>query len=159
MGRIFLLHISIGPIITLFLGGITALLLGHPVWSYIIWVLAAIWLIASLIYSWRKRKESAKKPATWISTHQAQTGKLPSIPDYLLPVVQRYTKGNPITKEIELIPMSGQFWNNLLPSQRDELKQIVEWLGMNWDDYYELMRRMLPKDLKLGSKHKPFEQH
>ena len=148
---------SIGSITALFVGGVMACINEHPVWSYILWGLAGILLIISLLSFTAGRRNTPQKKRNWIIAYQKRNRQLPVIPDYLLPVVIKYTKGKPISKEIELINMSGQFWNNLLPSQKEELRQMVEWLGMNWDDYLEQMRRMLPRDLKLGRKNNPFQ--
>lgn|SRR4030042_4429059 len=145
-------------VIALFIGGVMSYINNAPNWSYILWGLAFILLVISLIYYFRDRINASKNIDNWIITYEKSVKKLPPIPEYLLPVVQRYIKGNPITKDIEIIPMNGQFWSKLLPSQKKELRQLVEWKGMNWDDYYDLYEKMLPKDLKLGSTHKPFKQ-
>ena len=49
MAKILLLHVAIAPIIALFIAGIITLIQGYPIWSVILWALASLWLIASLI--------------------------------------------------------------------------------------------------------------
>lgn len=51
MRKVFSLPVSIAPIIALSIGGITTLISGYPVWSYVLWGLAIIWLLISLIRS------------------------------------------------------------------------------------------------------------
>lgn len=133
----------------------------NKIWlpSIILWIIAGIWFLIIIIYIIRNRKDNQKDTNNWIAVYKKRNKELPPIPTYLLPVVIGSKQDDLISREIKLRPMSGQFWNNLLPSQKDELRQVVEWLGENWDDYYEQMRRMLPKDLNLGSRNKPFEQH
>jgi hypothetical protein len=152
MKRLLSIRICIGPIIALFIGGVLSLISGYPVWTYILWGVAVIWLIGMLINNLFYKNQTQRTTRNWIMLHERQNKELPLIPDYLLPVVIGERKGQRISKDIQLRPMSSQFWNRLLPSQRDELKQLVEWLDMNWDDYYELMRRATPRNLKLGKK-------
>jgi hypothetical protein len=141
-----------------FIGGVMTLINDHVGWSYVLWGLACFLLLFFLIYYLIVRNNTKRNTQNWIISYESRNKKLPAIPEYLLSVVQKYEIGSPLTKEIEIINMSGQFWNNLLPSQREELKQLVEWLDMNWDDYLEQMKRMLPKNLNLGKTNKPFQQ-
>ena len=96
-----------------------------PDWDWKYWVIFALFLLLIITIEGIYRKENTIARGNWITYYELRNGKFPPIPDYLLSVVQRYGKGSPITKDIELCPMSGQFWNNLLPSQREELKQLV----------------------------------
>ncbi|MBI4295578.1 MAG: hypothetical protein HY667_00525 [Chloroflexi bacterium] len=103
--------------------------------------IAVLWIIAlENIYRDYKQKASAN----WIEQHKMKTGKLPPISDYLLDVVQNYTKGLPINKSIKVITPSAQFWNRLLPSQQDELLSIVSWLGEDTRDYIARMKAVSP---------------
>jgi hypothetical protein len=154
MRNLLLVKYAISPIVALVLGGFALTNYEFQPWNYILWVSAFFWLFLVVVTS-IKRKTNTDN---WITYYYSRHKKSPAIPEYLLPVVQKYEKGNPITKDIEIINMSGQFWTNLLPSQKTELKQLVEWLGMNWEDYLEQMKKMIPRDLKLGKTHKPFEQ-
>lgn len=115
-------------------------------------------LLFLLIFYVKNRKDSGKESANWITDYQKSNKALPPIPDAFLQVVINPEKGNLVSKEMKLRPMSGQFWNKLSPSQQRKLQQLVEWLGENWDDYYAIMQRSLPKPLKLRAKNKPFNQ-
>jgi hypothetical protein len=61
MNKILSPNVSIPSIVVLFIGGLSTLIAGYPVWSYILWGLAAIWLLISLIYSCTFKKESQKE--------------------------------------------------------------------------------------------------
>ena len=61
MSDIFKLYISIGSIVVLFVGGVSTFTTGHPVWSYILWGLAILWLLISIIYYTRKKKKIENK--------------------------------------------------------------------------------------------------
>lgn len=84
------------------------------------------------------------EPTNWIDAYKLKTGKLPTMPDYLLPVIQKYSPGEPISKEIQLIRPSVRFWARLLPGQRKQLLQLVAWLGQDPEDYEEMIHRMAP---------------
>jgi hypothetical protein len=147
---------ALGIAVALFIGGAMAYINNAHAWAYVLWGLDIAFILILSIYYFITRRKSNKNTDNWIIAYKSRNGKLPPIPVYLEDVIQKNTKGSPISKDIELIPMSGQFWNNLLPSQRDELKQLVEWLGMSWDDYYEQMKRMLPKENPKQVKINPF---
>jgi hypothetical protein len=116
-----------------------------PQWA--VWVLfAAGWVVAILLsyHELRMQKVALEKPPNWIEKYRNRYRKLPPLPDYLRPVVPSYSPGEPISKNMELITPSAQFWNRLLPSQQDELLELVEWLGQDRRDYLAHMRMMLP---------------
>ena len=116
-----------------------------PQWA--IWTLFAIgWLIASLLtyHELRMQKVALKKPLNWVEAYKREKGMLPPMPGYLLPVVANYVPGEPISENIQLVTPSTQFWNNLLPSQQDQLLKLVEWLGQNPEDYLARMKMMSP---------------
>ena len=134
-----------------------------PQWA--IWLLfAAGWVVAILLtyHELRMQKVALEQtPKNWIDAHKAKTGKLPPLPEYLLPVVEgeSYLPGEPISKNIKVKIASGQFWNRLLPSQRDELLQLVEWLGQDRRDYVAKMENMFPKKSPKGpGRWTPFKQ-
>ncbi len=82
----------------------------------------------------------------WITKYQTEKKVLPSLPRHLLPVVNKYVKGSPISKDIEVIAVSPQHWQKLTSNQKAELLELVEWNGGNADDYLGYMQSMLPKD-------------
>jgi len=101
-------------------------------------------LLDTIIEAISAKKTS--KPVNWIDTYESRHGKLPPMPDFLLPVAPpSYSPGEPVSKTMgpPLRP-SAQLWRNLLPSQRDQLLQLVEWLGLDPRDYVEMIRRMAP---------------
>ncbi len=157
MMKVFSPQISIPSIIVLFIAGVTIYVQGYPIWSYIFWGLAIIMLIMFLRNSLLSRKK--KISDNWIDDCKNRHGKLPPLPDYLLGVVNYYTSGEPISKGIQPITPSGQWWNSRVPSEQKQWRQLVEWLGQDPEDLLAHMRMMLPKDPKSGRKNKPFEQH
>ena len=152
MSKFCLHQVAVPSIVALFIGGVVSFISNSVVWSCVLWSLAFIWLIIYLLFHFLTNKKLQNQTDNWIDSYKRSNNQYPSIPDFILPLVIRHKEGDHASKDIQLRPMSGQYWNRLLPSQRDELRQLVEWLGMNWDDYYELMKRMLPRDLKLGKK-------
>jgi len=116
-----------------------------PQWA--IWTLFTIGLMIAIILTYhelRMQKTALEKPINWIDAHKRQHGKFPPVPDYLLPVVQNYSAGKPVSKEIQLITPSMQFWANLMPSEREKLLGLVEWLGIDPQDYEEKIKRHAP---------------
>ena len=95
----------------------------------------------------------------WIEQYEHQHGKLPTLPTYLVHVVNNYTPGEPVSKDIEPITPSGQWWNRRIPSEQKQWQQLVEWLGKDPEDLLALMRMTLPRNPSLRAKWKPFEQH
>jgi len=132
-----------------------------PTWVWIVIIIVGF-IIAQFLAFHELRRKQAKLPKNWIDAHKAKTGKLPPIPDYLLPVVlpTSYSPGEPVTKNIELITASGQFWNRLLPSQKDELMELVKWLGEDPRNYEAGVLKMLPRRApKREGRWQPPEQH
>lgn len=82
---------------------------------------------------------------TWIA-EKSVGGKLPVLPEWMLPVVINYQKGTPITKSIEVIPSSGQYWNELKANQQAKVLELVEWLGGDADQYVRDFEKMLPEN-------------
>jgi hypothetical protein len=131
-----------------------------PAWVWIVIIVIGL-IIAQFLAFHELRKKQAKPPKNWIDAHKAIYGKFPPIPDYLLPVVlpSSYSQGGPVTKDVKLTTASGQFWNNLLPSQKDELMQLVEWLGEDPRDYEAAVLKMLPRKSPKGpGRWTPFKQ-
>jgi len=129
-----------------------------PDWNWQFWVIIGLALLLFLALEGIYRIYKEKASHSWILNYELEHGKLPTIPDYLLAIVPTYKKGEPISQGLEVINMSGQFWNNLSPSQKQELKQMLEWLGIDPDDYIWQMQRMLPKTPPMKLKWTPPEQ-
>ena len=123
-----------------------------PIWLWVVIMIVGL-VIAQFLAFHELRGKQAKPPENWIDAHKAKTGKLPPLPAYLLPVVEEesYSPGEPMSKNIKVKIASGQFWNRLPPSQREELLQLVEWLGQDRRDYIAKMESMFPKKAPKGA--------
>ena len=108
------------------------------------------WIIK--IPEWKGKLEKQglrqiEEPVNWIDDHRLKHNELPPIPDFMAPLVVDYLPGARVSKEMKLkkAPPSAQFWcQELLPSQRDKVLQLVEWLGQNREDYQEMIKRHIP---------------
>ena len=80
---------------------------------------------------------------TWIAENTV-AGVFPRLPKWVLPVVNNYVKGMPITKSIEVIPSSGQYWNELNFRQQGKVLELVEWTGGDADQYVRDFEKMYP---------------
>jgi hypothetical protein len=131
-----------------------------PTWVWVVIIIVGL-IIAQFLAFHEFRKKQAKPPENWVNAYEAETGKLPSLPEYLLPVVEEgsYSLGESISKNIKVKIPSAQFWNRLLPSQQDELLELVEWLGQDRRDYVAEMQRRLPPGAPKGpGRWTPFKQ-
>lgn len=108
-------------------------------WLIIVLAILLIGLLESVYKSYK-----IKSKDDWILDYKITYGKLSVLPSYLLPTVPQYSVGTPISKDFKIIPMSGQFWHDLLPSQRKKLLTFVEWLGENPDEYVQQLRKIFP---------------
>ena len=82
----------------------------------------------------------------WIETYKSENlNKLPSSPAFLLPLINNYVQGQPISKDIVVIPISGQQWQEMTAHQRNELLELVEFTGGDADDYMKLVQSQYPK--------------
>jgi hypothetical protein len=117
-----------------------------PEWQWQYWVIVALALVLIIFLEgiYEKEKESAK--GNWILDHKLRTGKYPLVPEFLIRIVDpnTYKKGDPITKNIKVIPMGAQFLNGLSPTDKEKFKQLVEFTGRDWADYEWQMKQMLP---------------
>ena len=119
-----------------------------PLWA--IWTLFTIgWMIAIVLtyHELRMQKVALEKPINWIDAHKKKHRKLPQVPDHLEDVVVGYYPGMLVSKEIELVIPSVQFWNRLLPSQKDQFLELAKWLGYDPRDYIAEMERRAPPGL------------
>ena len=80
---------------------------------------------------------------TWVAENTIG-GVFPKLPKWMLPVVNNYVKGTPITKQMEIIPCSGQYWNELNFRQQGKLLELVEWLNGDADQYVRDFEAMYP---------------
>ena len=115
-------------------------------WPWWTWVLIGmgIFCIVTLEGAYRQIKQTTFSN-NWIDDYKNRNnGRLPPIPEYLNELVVDYFKGMLVSKSIKLKNPSAQFWARLLPSERDQLLELVKWLGIDPRDYEEMIRRQSP---------------
>lgn len=123
-----------------------------------------VWALIGLIVLWIITLEGAYRllriyrPLNWIDKHMLIHGKLPVLPKYLRGLVNGYSDGEPISQNIEPITPSGQTWNGLLSSQKNEWKELVRWLGKEPQDLIDHMNMMLPKTPDIILRRKGWER-
>ena len=81
---------------------------------------------------------------SWIEDYEMKHKKLPELPDHLLGQVNKYSKGEPISLDVKMLIPSGQCWSNMTPTEQQEWRELVEWVGQSPDDLLKQMRKMLP---------------
>jgi hypothetical protein len=116
-----------------------------PGWA--IYLLFLLGLLAASFFTYHelRLKYKANIKVTWIEEYKNKyNGLLPPLPDYLVELANNYTKDKPISKSIEMITPSRQFWNNLYPSQQEKLLDLVRWLGIDPRDYISQMEKLSP---------------
>ena len=94
------------------------------------------------IRRWIEEEQNALSD-NWIEIYKANNGAYPPLPDYLAKTVNGYTPGQPVSKNLEIPPPSGQ-WLSQHPNEINQWRQLVEWLGKNPDDLLTQMHQMLP---------------
>ncbi len=92
----------------------------------------------------RLQVQLATESINWINAYEREHGELPQVPEYLEDVVVGYFPGMIISKDIHLLSPSLQYWGRLLPSQKDKLLELVEWLGYDSRDYIAKMQMSAP---------------
>ena len=112
------------------------------VWIWISVIVVPLFIAQFLAYQqlWFKLEQ----PSNWISAYERKHGKLPPIPSFVSGLVLNYSPGMIVSRNIQLITPSAQFWNKLDPSQQDQLLELAEWLGQDRRDYLARMKRMAP---------------
>ena len=96
-------------------------------------------VIATFAIASQQRRELESND-NWIVAHKAKTGKFPVIPSSLLTLVDKYTTGKPISKDIKLKERpSLQAWGRLTPENKERFLQIMDWLGL---DRYDFMQNI-----------------
>lgn len=131
-------------------GGISSYILkiwpGFPIPRWLWMGLPVLGLIIAQFLAYKKLwvKYDKLKLSNWISAYEKKHGKLPTIPSFMSGLVLNYSPGMIVSKNIQLIIPSAQFWNKLDPSQQDQLLQLAEWLGQDQRDYLARIKRMSP---------------
>lgn len=83
----------------------------------------------------KQRLEQIEEPVNWIDDHSLKHNELPLIPVCVLPVVKDKTATR-VSKDMELSIPSLQWWNGLLPSQKEQVLQTVDWLSKHKTDWW-----------------------
>ena len=128
-----------------------------PQWHWAIWGTIGLGILLIALFEGAYRLLFPLVYDNWIEKHRIQHGKYPPLPKYLQQLVNNYHSGA-ISKDIQPVTPSAQYWNRLLSSQQKEWEELVRWLGENPQDYIDHMKMMLPNPPK-GTKWEPFEQH
>lgn len=71
---------------------------------------------------------------------------LPVLPDSLLPMVLHLKKGEKVSKDMEIIACSNQYWQTLSDDEQSKILELVEWLGGNRNEYIRKMKAILPNN-------------
>jgi len=82
--------------------------------------------------------------SNWVVSYFETTGELPVIPNSLLPMFHYVEVGDKLPLNAVISIPSAQFWNGLLPSERQNMLDIVEWYGMPAEDYLWWIAAMTP---------------
>src|SRR4030043_140158 len=116
-----------------------------PQWA--IWTLFSLgWAIAITLtyHDLRMQKINLEKPPNWIEAYKKTHRKLPPIQSFMSGEVSNYSSGMVVSKNIQLITPSAQFWKERLPSEKKQLLELVEWLGQDSRDYEAMIKKMSP---------------
>lgn len=82
----------------------------------------------------------------WIERYNYVDGELPSIPDWLEPLVDDAEEGDTVEGQTVLIPTFEQWCHTLLPSERLKLLDYVVWLGYHYGDWVWQVGRAIGDD-------------
>jgi len=123
-------------------------ILGHIVkWQWFTlggFVIFAI-LMLLRVYELNQQNQQLQSRKSWIIDHETRTGKLPVLPESLLPLVKNYTQGQPISKDIELtLRPSHQAWNRLTPDNQERFLQVLDWKGLDRFDFLQQLKDTAP---------------
>ena len=82
--------------------------------------------------------------SNWVVSYFETAGDLPTVPNSLLGLFRDVKAGDKLPLNTKISIPSSQFWNNLLPSERQTMLDIVEWYGMSAKDYLWWIAAMTP---------------
>ena len=88
-----------------------------------------------------KRTKKDKATEGWLDTLTK-----PTLPDIFLPMVNGYVKGKPVTKDLEVIPISPQKWHDFNDAEKEDFLELVEFTGGNASEYMRSVTNMLPRE-------------
>jgi len=115
-----------------------------PLWGYWIWALIflASFSVATFVVAYQQRRQ-LESHDNWIVAHKARYGKLPILPDYLVPLVENYSPGRRISKNIK-VRSNLQYWHSLIDGSKERFLQLLDWLGIDRQGYLQHLRDTAP---------------
>jgi hypothetical protein len=110
------------------------------IWIWIGIIAIPLFIAQFLAY----KKLWIKLEKSWIRAYMVKYWNLPPVPSFMSGLVLNYSPGMLVSKNMQLITPSAQFWKKLLPSEKDSLLQLVEWLGQDPRNYKASIKAMSP---------------
>lgn len=80
----------------------------------------------------------------WIDTYYYCYGELPVVPPWMGPLIMGYYDGMQVYQGMTVLVASVQFWNSLMPSQQEQVLQLIDWLGESREDYVWMIYHLGP---------------
>lgn len=115
-----------------------------PFWEWWAWAMVGLGLLWFATFALLDQKTRLlQSHDNWIVAYKARHGKLPSVPKSLLPLVDNYADGKPISKKIRL-KTDSRYWHGLIDDNREKFLQLADWLGEDRHDYLQHMRDTAP---------------
>jgi len=114
------------------------------VWIWISVIVLPLFIAQFLAYKELWVKYDKLKQSNWINAYEKEYRRLPPIPNFMSDIVSDYSPGMVISKNIKLINPSAHFWGKRSPSEREQLLDLVEWLGQDPRDYEARIKTMSP---------------
>ena len=111
--------------------------------------------------------ERDDKSPDWIETHKLKNNqKLPPLPKWLYPLLNirdeqgyrslnKSTESLLVSSNLEVIPISGQQWQALTASERNQLLELVEFTGKDAGDYVREFQSHYPNTPDFNKRVKP----
>jgi hypothetical protein len=122
-----------------------------PTWAVLIaYIIGGLFILYGLIGLFYPScripfTQGTSEKSNWIADYIKKHKKLPLVPAFMNELVENYINGMVVSKELKLINPSAQLWyTKLLPSQREQILELVEWLGQDRLDYLEIAKRHWP---------------
>jgi hypothetical protein len=102
--------------------------------SIIVWIVASVWLLITLVYVFCRQKRrpiGVNDEIKWIDRYKSEHGKYPVIPEYLIGFALNYRAGDQVHKKVKLKTPDPDTWEKLTPTRKEEFLQLCGWLGYN----------------------------
>ena len=89
------------------------------------------------------RLQWEQNPRNWVQ-YALQQGQTPALRGFMEPMMQQAQAGAPLTSEMQMRPISGQYWGNLSPRQQEEIYGLAQYLGKTPGELETQMQRQGP---------------